>query len=198
MNVDGFFANPNFLTALVAVVIVLANLTMVWFQNRNNKKVIVDNQSRSSDIVGALNKQSMLLQILVDKEINSLNSQSAEEVITSSLRRAENTIKDEVIRIFEQNNRNNSRRQAVIKRAIHDTVNTMCDTTLNSLGRMTHKENKLSDYIVNFDRREFITGLLDHIFEKGESDKQDMTDTLYFIKTYFTSVITGARLNSAK
>ncbi len=195
MTIDfrNFFENPSILSAVIVVLFIVGNVLIAYLNNKNNRKTRDDNKERGDSIVDALNKQSNLLQILVDKEINRLNRQSAEEIISATMHEAENTVKDEIMRIFQQNHRLEKRRQVLIQKGLKSLIDTIYDGSINTLKSLAYKEKNLAEHLTDFDKEKFLDGLLEHIFNKSENDSQDLADTLYYIRTYFTTIITNAK-----
>ena len=190
MRLDSFFENPTILGAIVIIVFILGQVAQVYFQNKNGKKMRNDNKSSNNDVANKI-------QLLIDKERNNLSLQASDEVLRSYLRRAENTVKNEVMRIFHHNNRDNRKRQIVITKSVNSIVTTVYDSCINSLKKLYYKEKSISEFITYFDTQELADGLLSHIFDKSENDIQDMQDSLYYVETYFTSIITNAKSYSS-
>ncbi len=195
MSIDfrNFFENPSILSAVIVVLFIAGNVFIAYLNNKNNRKTRDDNKERGDSIVEAITKQSNLLQVLVDKEINRLNKQSTEEIISATMHEAENTVKDEIMRIFQQNHRLEKRRQVLIQKGLKSLIDTIYDGSINTLKSLAYKEKNLAEHLTDFDKEKFMDGLLEHVFNKSENDSQDLADTLYYIRTYFTTIITNAK-----
>ncbi len=188
LKLDEFFKHPTW-EGVVAIAILALTAVVIFYLRKGTK----NNNKNTDKTISAFDKLAGLIQILLDREENSLNLQSTEEIITASLRQAENTVKVEIMRIFHHNHRAEPKRQAIIKKAISSVVITVYDSCINSLKKLRYKEKSLAEFMSAFDTETFKDGLYTHVFDKGESDTRDMQDTLYYIETYFTSVITNAK-----
>jgi len=192
LQLDNFFANPSWLGLIAIFMIVSGAVFVVWLRKERKYDRLHTSQNTETTVT-AIDKLNASLQMLLEKEKNTLSRQSAEEMIAATLRQAENDVKTETVRIFYHNHRDNPKRQVIIRKAIESVVKTAYDNIINSLGKLTYKEKKLNEFMINFDIDVFNDTLFDHVFDKGESDKTDLQDTLYFIETYFTSMITNAK-----
>lgn len=193
IRIEEFFTSPSVIGLIGLIALILGNVAIIYIQHRNGKKIRSDNRESKSEQITLLQKLTNQIQILIDNTVNTVNLQSAEDVITATLRQAESQVKDEVIRIFDHNHRSDARRQQIISKAVNSVVDTVYDNCMTTLRRMYYRERNLAEHLTDFDKRNFAEELLAHIFEKSESDKQDLADALYYVHTYFTNIITNAK-----
>lgn len=193
IRLDSFFENPTILSTIVLIAFVLGNVVIVYYQNRNNKKQRDDNKSAANDTVSAINTLSNKIQIFLDKEVNNINLQNAENITTSTLRKSEAKIKDEVRRIFFHNNRKEPARQKIIKKALQAVTITAFNNDLNALSKLFYKEKNIAEFLVNVDKEDFFHGLLQLVFQKSTNDNTDLQDCIYYIESSFNSYITNAK-----
>ena len=185
IKLDEFFQNPTWMSAIVATVFIIANVVIVIFQTRNNKK-------SGSKFVSAIEKLSDKIQILLDKEINTVNLQNAENIICSTLRKTEALIKDEVRRVFYHNNRQMPARQKIIRKALLAATQTAHRNDVNTLSKFYYKEQSLAEFLSQIDTVEFVDVLLKFIFNDGKAER-DLQDTIYYIESSFNTYITNAK-----
>ncbi len=192
-NLSNFFDNPTLLSAIVVFAIILGNVLSVYFQNRHNKKIREVSKDASGQTVSAIDNLSNKIQIFLDKEVNNVNLQNAENIITASLRKSEAKIKEEVRRIFFYNNRSEPHRQQIIKKALAAVTLTAYTNDTNALSKLFYKEKTISEYLINVKKEEFFSGLLQLVFNKSSNDNTDLQDCLYYIESSFNSYITNAK-----
>ena len=107
IKLDEFFQNPTWMSAIVVITFIVANVVIVIIQAKNNKK-------NGNKTVTAINNLTNKIQILIDKEINTLNLPNAESVIETTLFQTEAIIKEEVKRVFKHNHRNSKERTVIM------------------------------------------------------------------------------------
>lgn len=193
MRLDNFFQNPTLFGIIAIVVIVAGQVLSVYFQNKNNKKIRSDNKDNGNKTVSAITDLSNKIQILLDKEVNTVNLQNAENLICSTLRKSEALIKDEVRRVFFHNNRTLQSRQKIIKKALKAVTQTAYNNDINTLSKFFYREKPLSEFLVNINQSTFFKGLLDAVFSKSDNSDTDLQDSLYYIESNFNSYITNAK-----
>ena len=192
-NFNSFFENPSIEGIIGVFLFVAGQVLIAYLTVRSHKKTRAVGEKNSSASDSRLEKLEATFRIFLDQEQNNLNKQSAEETIESTLRHAENSVKSEVMRIFHHNHRDEPRRQVIIKKAIHSVSERVYDSCITSLKTLSYKEKNLSEFMVGFDVSELKAGLLEHTFSKSGDDTQDLSDTLFFTETFFTSIITNAK-----
>ena len=193
IRLDNFFENPTWMSAIVIVVFLIAQVIIVYLQTRGRKKDRVQNSDNSNKTVNAISSLSNKIQILLDKEVNTVNLQNAESVICSTLRKSEAIIKDEIRRVFFHNKRHESARQNIIKKALSATTLTSYNDNVNTLSKFYYKEKTLAEFLTNINQEDFFKGLLALVFNKSESNNTDLLDCIYYIESSFSSYITNAK-----
>ena len=82
IKLDNFFDNPTLFSTIALIAFIIGNVAIVYFQNRNQKKQRDDNKTAATESVTAINNLSNKIQIFLDKEINTVNLQNAENIIS--------------------------------------------------------------------------------------------------------------------
>jgi len=68
-QLDGFYANPSLFGFITAVLVIVANLALVFIQKKSNKKIQTDNIETKESIAKEVSKLSNVIAILIDKRI---------------------------------------------------------------------------------------------------------------------------------
>lgn len=187
INLTEFFKNPNWMTAIVLIIFIAANVLIVIYQTRNNKK-------SGGKTVTAIENLSNKIQILLDKEINTLNLPNAENIIETTLFKTGAIINEEVLRVFKHNHRNETEREVIIERSLRSHVKTAFSNDINTLSNLYYKNKALSEFFKKIDAKEFTDRLLNFVFSVSETSKRDLEDTLYFIDSSFNTYIAKLKL----
>ncbi len=183
IKLDDFFQNPTWMSAIVVIIFIVANVIIVILQKESGGKT-----------VGAIDNLSNKIQILIDKEINTLNLPNAESVIETTLFQTEAIIKEEVKRVFKHNHRNSKERTVIIERLIKSHVKTAFSNDINTLSNLYYKNKALSELFKKIDANEFTERLLSFVFTISENSKRDLDDTLYFIESSFNTYLSKLKL----
>jgi len=181
IKLDEFFQNPSWISAIVVIIFIVANVIIVIMQKKNSGKT-----------VGAMENLSAKIQVLLDKEINTVNLQNAENIIYSTLRKTEATIKDEARRVFYHNNRLKPHRQRIIRKALNTVTETAYDNDINMLSKFYYKEKSLDESLKTINTHDFVDTLLSFVFNDGKGER-DLQDTLYYIDSSFNSYIANSK-----
>lgn len=187
INFTEFFKNPNWITAIVLIVFIVANVIIVIIQTKKHIK-------NGNKTVTAIDNLTNKMQILIDKEINTMNLPNVENVIETTLFKTETIIKEEIMRVFKHNHRSSKERRVIIERLLRSHVKTAFSNDVNTLSNLYYKNKALSELLKNIDAKEFTERLLNFVFSVSESSKRDLEDTLYFIDSSFNTYISKLKL----
>ena len=187
IKLDEFFKNPDWITAIVLIIFIVANVIIVLIQAKNAKK-------SSLKFINAIENLSNKIQILIDKEINTMNLPNTENIIETTLFKTEAIIKDEIIRVFKHNHRDKIERRLIIERYMRSRIKTAFNNDVNTLSNLYYKNKALSELFKKIDTKEFTERLLSFVFTVSEDSKRDLEDTLYFIDSSFNTYIAKLKL----
>ena len=192
IKLDKFFENPSWEGVVAILLITVATLIIIYWRKEWQKEAKKTEDKRRK-YSATLAKLSAQVSVLSEPDKNTLGIQSTDRILTAVFRTAENALKSEMFRIFKENHRQESKRQEVIKRVVENvTVNTY-DNCKNTLKQLNYKTENLSEAMGYFEIKELREGVLKHVFDKGESDMQDIKDTFDFLETFFTAIITSSK-----
>lgn len=152
-----------------------------------------------NDLVNRLDRynETLLKRIEELKESkNVLDLQSSMDIIDITLKKSMLTIMVQIRNIIHENDTLDEARRPVIYFKIKNTINTQYDEDILILSRIYYGNEKLSKYIINFDKNQLIT----EIHKKVELLHDDdwvttVKDIMEYIENRYSRLISTAKLD---
>lgn len=192
MNLQDLGVIDNAYTLTAFIVAAIIYLITFLYQRKQNQKML-------NAAVAEFHKSSEKITDKMDElriERNTLDLQSSMDIISVVYTKTMLNVIDGIDTIMFENNIKDIERKEIIFGKIKSIVNTQHDDDLLILGRIYYKTNRLSTYIDDTIRYDFINDIFGKI--NALKDKSNYADVVDFIKSKYTHSIQTTLLKLSK
>ena len=199
-GMNEFFKNPSWISLLGIV---------AFFGYQIVKQIITDKKARAEKSVNqgkakieqtktdkaykSFDRLADAVELLISKETNNVNLMTAEVIIQAKLNESKAIVKEEILRIFKQNHRDNINRQTIIKQAIANVTRTVFENDLKKLKSIYYKNKSINEFLININKELFFDQLIKLIFTTGGQPVNELSDIMYYINSSFDTFILNGK-----